>query len=414
MYELEDIKGLSLDIDVLNFTSEFIRRMREHPDVPSSLEPSTRQAIAIPTLLSGRRMRRGCIGAEDFVLAAVATSCVENQDIAYKVAMGILLGKQSEKRREEDGKAYALDKMGMEVDGRGRSEIPQFVEKGKKVSGSGVGGGDERFLEWVRKFRGDKEYRRRIIEMAERISLACNSRCESTSASLVKEDSGILYGEKVRYFQPGDDPSLIDFEESIENIISQCKRLSEIRYEDFIVRERRGQRMAVVLLEDISGSMSQAIKYSMTYVAILLYAFRKHEIALGFFESNPYAVKEFFDKKSVEETIESVLSARTRGGTKGGHILRWARDQLEGIDERYYEKMCIVCGDMGFHDIEEVAAEIKRMRDAGIKVVIILPPASTCYEFCVGMVENAKPIIVELDRDEMAKFPEIMSEVILG
>jgi hypothetical protein len=65
---------------------------------------------------------------------------------------------------------------------------------------------------------------------------------------------------------------------------------------------------------------------------------------------------------------------------------------------------------MGFFDIEKVVAEIRTMKRASIKVVIILPP-TFIYRSCVEAVEKAGPIIIELDDDKMAQFPEIVSEV---
>lgn len=426
MYEFKDLDYLIKDIrsreeiitaqcineeDILNFTLEFIKRMREYLAGSFTLQPSIRQGIAIPTLLLSKKMRNGYIKIEDLIISAVVTSCIENQAIAYKVAIDIVFGK-STIQKDRLNKSTNLT-VSREMRNIVNSSQHNLIETGKKKSsGLDIGGGDEYFLKWLSHPQYNKENIETIYRMGEQILLGYNSNSKSLSTLSINEDFGILSGERIKYFQLGEDYSSIDFEESIDNIISQGKDLSKVRYEDFIIRERKGYRFAVVILGDISGSMSNATKYCIMYIAILLYAFRRHKVALGFFESNLYVLKELFDKKSVEETIKEILLAKTKGGTKGKLIIEWARRQLENVNERYYEKICIICSDMGFHDIEEVTKEIKKMKNEGVKVILIIPPKSNDYKFSINMVKNVEPIIVKLEENEMAKFPNIMREVI--
>lgn len=413
MNEPSEIGDISLDKDAIEFAVEFMRRMREHPDIPISLEPTPRQAIALPTFLSARWMREGFLTAQDLVVAAVVTSYAENQRIACEVAMEILSGKHAKEQECEQEEGQQERELVIEEQwqlffedmGQGRPEAAE------DDSGSGSGPGEERFSDWVRKFQGDKEYRDRIRDFAEQISL--ENHCSQTGASYFKEDSGVFAGEKLGQLMPGDDYSLIDFEESIENILGSGRGLSEMRYEDFIVRERRGTRKAVVILEDISGSMRAGLDGSIMCAVMLLYALRKHEVALAFFEGNPYVIKEFFDRRPIEETIDDLFSAQTMFGTMGGNVLRWAREQLEVINGRYYEKTCIICSDMGFFDIKKVIREIELMKESEIKVVIILPP-TFIYESSVEAVKEAGPIIARLGDASMAMFPEILSEALSG
>ncbi|MDY6796365.1 MAG: VWA domain-containing protein [Actinomycetota bacterium] len=370
--------------DVLKFTSLFIPRMRGENEV--SFKPTCRQGISIPNLLTSRYLRKALLTPEDLVLAAVVTSQPEDQSTAYRVAMEILFGQETE---EDEGASI---------------ELPISEE-----SGTGIGDGQQLTKQWWDKLSKDKEYRHKLRTQAEKIILRANSRCDYTY--LTKEDSGPLEGERLSYFCRGDDPELVDFEESLESLLSQGKDPSGARYEDLIMHQRRGQRKAVVILQDISGSMAYILKYSLIYGAILLYALRKHELAFAFFESDDYIVKRFFDKMPLEEAVASMLAARSMLGTMGEYALKWARGQLTMVDGRYYERECIIISDFGFHDIEEVTREIEQLVKMDIRVIIILPPAFI-YRSALELVEKAGCSIVELKAVEVDEFAEVVTGVI--
>jgi hypothetical protein len=353
--------------------------MRKHPHVSPSLKPSPRQAIAIPDFLLSKRMRYRFVEARDFIQAAVATSCPENQAIARRVATEIFFGKEREK--EENQRGSFQPRKGLVYSTGTEAGIHEGQEKilqpRRGLPSGGIGSGNELFKEWIAKLRSDRGYKYRLMraaeEVADKIAVESSLKCESTF--FTKEDRGPLEGYKLRCFQPGDDPDLIDFDETIQNLSTQGKELARLSYDDFIVRERKGQRGAVVLLEDISGSMEPVIKDVVICSVILVYAYalRRYEIALAFFESDAYVVKELFDRKDIGILIEEMLGAQSMVGTRGAKVLRWGREQLENVDGRYYERVCFLLSDLGFQDIEKVASEIKRMMEMDIKVIVIHP-----------------------------------------
>jgi Mg-chelatase subunit ChlD len=93
--------------DPLSFTIEFIYRMRKLRKRLLNL-PSTRQAIAIPKLMTAMYYRKVNLIPDDYIKAAVITTPIEDQEIARKVAFEILFNdpdvnkkpKQQNKRRE--------------------------------------------------------------------------------------------------------------------------------------------------------------------------------------------------------------------------------------------------------------------------------------------------------------------------
>jgi len=73
----------------ITFTVEFIYKMRKLKEKLLNL-PSTRQAIAIPKLLTAMYYRKVILIPDDFIKAAVITTPIEDQDIAKQVAFDII------------------------------------------------------------------------------------------------------------------------------------------------------------------------------------------------------------------------------------------------------------------------------------------------------------------------------------
>ncbi|UCC18621.1 MAG: hypothetical protein JSV62_11000, partial [Promethearchaeota archaeon] len=70
------------------FAVEFIRRMRNHPDIIQM--PSPRQVLSIPNLIVSRYYRKGSITPNDFIEISTVTSFPDNQNLAKDIAFEIL------------------------------------------------------------------------------------------------------------------------------------------------------------------------------------------------------------------------------------------------------------------------------------------------------------------------------------
>ncbi|MHA1239553.1 MAG: VWA domain-containing protein [Promethearchaeota archaeon] len=92
-----------LDWNPITFTVEFIYRMRRTQKRLLNI-PSTRQAVAIPKLLTAMYYRKNNLLHEDFITAAVITTPIEDQNIAKEIAKEILFPK---KPKEKGGTAKA-------------------------------------------------------------------------------------------------------------------------------------------------------------------------------------------------------------------------------------------------------------------------------------------------------------------
>jgi len=72
------------------FVPEFIHRLRRNKGV--SEKPSPRQGISMVKLLLSAYIKTGKLSIQNLVDVAVYTSQIENQDIAERIALGLLLG----------------------------------------------------------------------------------------------------------------------------------------------------------------------------------------------------------------------------------------------------------------------------------------------------------------------------------
>ena len=86
----QDVWGLGGAWTPITFSAEFLFRMRKQKDRLLAGEPSTRQAIAIPKLLTARYHRKHTLIPEDYIQAAVITTPITDQEIARQIAFQIL------------------------------------------------------------------------------------------------------------------------------------------------------------------------------------------------------------------------------------------------------------------------------------------------------------------------------------
>ena len=70
------------------FSVEFVRRMRKHPDIVQI--PSSRQVLSIPQLILARYYRKGSTTPNDFIEIGCMTSYPDNQKLAKDIAFEIL------------------------------------------------------------------------------------------------------------------------------------------------------------------------------------------------------------------------------------------------------------------------------------------------------------------------------------
>ncbi len=95
----------------ISFAIEFIYQMRRNKGRLQNT-PSTRQAIAIPKLITAMYYRKFELIPDDFIKAAVITTPVEDQSIAREIAFKIIFGqekKSNKKKQQTTGTIKSVD-----------------------------------------------------------------------------------------------------------------------------------------------------------------------------------------------------------------------------------------------------------------------------------------------------------------
>jgi len=398
------------------FVPEFINRMRKSEGVVE--KPSPRQGIAMCDLLLPVYLRKGKLSMQDLVDAAVYTSKVENQSIAERIALEVLLN--VEESEEEVTESELEDFLGLisqksddlvsylssdqDKPGQGEaqpvhdSEVDLFKEFTSHPD-LGVGPGEDELVKRVlrrSKGRRDERSRRLLAEFLKVKLLRLGREFERSTEELRRQ---IL-----RPFERGDDPEDIDEERSLENIFDQGKRMEEVGYDDFFIRKKTRKRKAVVYILDISNTMFYqsggltSIHYSVMSLVPLLWSLRRERYGLVLYESNSHVQKDLYEVGDVDELIDNLLilvtsttgdvekilrgtmGSRIWGGTVPNQSLKWALEQLEAAEERS-EKICFYFSDFVLEDPGatsdermEIYAVLERLVDRGIHVVACVSP----------------------------------------
>jgi hypothetical protein len=363
-------------------------------------------------------MRQGHLTFNDLVNVAVITSSVENQRLAEKMAAEILVNMDQEEQLPDpslDGEDFmsllqkAVDdqievtpyakglenELGMAANESAPDQFSSFENK----PDIGVGPGEDELIKTGIKYIKDirkKEARKVLMELLKEKLLKLGREFER------KED--FHKSRNLVPYQPGEDTDLIDEERSLENILDLGREISDIRWDDFLMRQRQKQKRHIVFILDISNTMFydlegiNSISYSIMSMVPLLWGLRREKYGLCFYESNTHIVKDFYDEVNVNPILEDLVSmmfltttemekryssgrtSMTWGGTLPGKSLEWGYDQITEISERG-DRMVFIFSDFVLTQPGEETEEsrenyriLQRMTDMGVRVCACVSP----------------------------------------
>jgi hypothetical protein len=363
-------------------------------------------------------MRQGHLTFNDLVNVAVITSSVENQQIAEKMAAEILVNMDQEDQLPDpslDGEDFmsllqkAVDdqievtpyakglenELGMAANESAPDQFSSFENK----PDIGVGPGEDEIIKtgikYIKELR-KKEARKVLMELLKEKLLKLGREFER------KED--FHKSRNLVPYQPGEDTDLIDEERSLENILDLGREISDIRWDDFLMRQRQKQKRHIVFILDISNTMFydlegiNSISYSIMSMVPLLWGLRREKYGLCFYESNTHIVKDFYDEVNVNPILEDLVSmmfltttemekrysrgrtSMTWGGTLPGKSLEWGYDQITEISERG-DRVVFIFSDFVLTQPGEETEEsrenyriLQRMTDMGVRVCACVSP----------------------------------------
>ncbi len=398
------------------FIPEFISHMRRNSECED--KPSPRQGINMGKLLLPPYMRQGHLTFNDLVNVAVITSSVDNQKIAEKMAAEILVNMDPDEPLPDpglDGEDFlsllqkAVDdqievtpyakglenELGMAANESATDQFSSFENK----PDIGVGPGEDEIIKTGIKYIKDlrnKEAREVLMELLKEKLLKLGREFER------KDDFN--KSRNLVPYQPGEDTDLIDEERSLENILDLGREIHDIRWDDFLMRQRQKQKRHIVFILDISNTMFydlegiNSISYSIMSMVPLLWGLRREKYGLCFYESNTHIVKDFYDEVNVNPILEDLVSmmfltttemekryshgrtSMTWGGTLPGKSLEWGYDQITEISERG-DRMVFIFSDFVLTQPGEETEGgrenyriLQRMTDMGVRVCACVSP----------------------------------------
>ena len=397
------------------FIPEFIQRMRRSRECEE--KPSPRQGINMGKLLLPPYLRNGHLTFNDLINAAIITSHVENQQVAEKVAAEILTNLDPDEPLPDpslDGddflsllKQSAEEQVTVSPYGKGlENELGMAAQESEfqfenymNKPDIGVGPGEDEIIKTgIRYLKGIKkeEARKVLQELLKEKLLKLGREFER------KEDWN--KSRNLMPYQPGEDTDLIDEERSLDNILDLGRSIDDIRWDDFLMRQRQKQKRHIVFVLDISNTMFydleglNSITYSVMSMVPLIWGLRREKYALTLYESNSHIVKDFYEEVDMMPIAEDLISmmfcsttemekrychgftSMTWGGTVPGKSLQWAYDEITSINDRS-DRMVFIFSDFVLTQPGENTPQntenyeiLQKMMDQGVRVCACVSP----------------------------------------
>jgi hypothetical protein len=355
------------------FIPEFITRMRSRREVEE--KPSPRQGIAMCDLLVPVYLRKGELSIQNLVDVAVSTSKVENQDLAQRIALEVLLeveDSEESPRYDDDALLGLINQKSddlisydsMEDQHLGQGEVQpdpdsnvDLFQKYSLKPDIGVGEGEDELLKIAireNKDSRDEASRRRLAEFL-KVKLLKLAREFERNTEMQRKHI-------LRPYEYGDDPEDIDEERSMENIFDQGKRMEEVGYNDFFIRKKDKKRKAIIFILDISNTMFYQLEGLIDEIIDRLLILVTSSTG------------------DLERLFRGTSGSQTWGGTVPNQSLKWAKEQLQDLAERT-EKICFFFSDFVLDEPGNLPPEkmenyafIDSMIQKGIKVVACISP----------------------------------------
>jgi Mg-chelatase subunit ChlD len=230
-------------------------------------------------------------------------------------------------------------------------------------------------------------------------------------ARLGSSETGVVPATTVRPYLLGDDDELVDVDETIENLLSKGKTVDMIDYDDFLVAETVHGRRAVCIALDVSGSMSgEKLAYLAICATMLVYAMRRDELALCFFESNTHVVKDLGEEADIEEIADDLLTLQPMGGTMVSRALQWASHNFKQTAAQ--DKLCVIFSDGEIFDLEESLPYLRALRALSVRQVLVVPAFEYSTSGARELAKQGKAHLITIK--SWRDFPGVMGQIVRG
>ncbi len=455
------------------FAAELSNRLRSNPEISENDLPSVRKSDTIASLLFSRVSRKiqtrsiyTQLEYEDYLQIALHVFPPKPEtlrQIVEKTVYEIFYEKLQDlppsfEMPSENG--FPLFEVGQEEKGRetifdkssrlnviplknGTSHAREEEKKEESMLGAGSG------LDLIKLWSRDKEMDLEKERLKTQIKKAIPSIVKKYQREMKTDEKsmGTEEGQALQKYEYGEDPELIDMDESIENILDQCKEVEDIEYDDFLMIERVPKDKCIVFLLDISYSMDASLpsgasntagyefltfreRFSLdplliasTWTAMLVCALNaRDQFGLAFFTDDTYEVKRMEDEIDSETLMDILLETKPIYGTMVRSALKWTMEQFNKSNLR--EKILVMLTDCVWKEFDQITNQLNKIKSRNIKVQIIAPRITATQRHLRGGGLEANGKILQsrlIDEgfeiiyvDQMDEAPQIIPEILGG
>jgi hypothetical protein len=468
-----DSRSYPVPYPIHEFAAELSTRLRNNPEFSENDLPSVRKSDTIASLLFSRVSRKiharsvyTQLEYTDYLqisLHAFPPKPATLRQIVEKTVYEIFYQKLPELppsfemptkngfplfdlEQEEKGSEAMVDaNLGLDIMPMKNGMSHTRGEEKEEETRLGAGSGLDLIKEWSR----DKEKDVEKEKLKEQIKKAIPTIVKKYEREIKTSEKtmGIEEGQVLQKYEYGEDPELIDMDESVENILDQCKEIEEIRYDDFLMIERIPKDKCIVFLLDISYSMDASLPsgssnptgyellnfrerfrldpllIASTWTAMLVCALNpRDQFSLAFFTDDTYEVKRMEDEIDPESLVDVLLETRPIYGTMVRSALKWTVEQFNKSNLR--EKILVMLTDCVWKEFNQITSQLNKIKSKNIKVKIIAPRITSEQRHLRGggLEANGKALQSRLINegfeityvDQMDEAPQIIPEILGG
>ena len=407
--------------EVSDFTSKYAKALRRTKKIPLAYKGRLRKLQALDSLLRVRKLNEGMVSSNDYrdlLLATVADPSLpievrqRMKDIAVQIlspddeycdfrdremeqlVSKILSGKMDQFKLAELYMKGTLDRVMQYLenmlerasDGHGGYDQSMLDLMNRRRSGPNSIFGPDKLIQLDFLYKNFSEYfgkpdahdvvRKKIVNTLTSYGRSLEKRKNGRSGT---QESYIK-----RPFSPGDDIDLIDFEDTMENIVNGGHGAAEAVPDDIIVRDEVGETVTAILLQDVSYSMFDYLGSVIPCFILTYSALKNSRRGVCIFAGNGYPVKHVLEDKEDEKVIAAYysminasLSHSLSRGTMGVAAFSWAERELERAGGG--RKIVFMFSDCGFDEYGSPLETVRRMNERGAEVVVVHPDIERGY-----------------------------------
>jgi hypothetical protein len=408
------------EIEISDFMKKFSRALRRSKRIPANYKSRIRRLQAMDSLLRVRKVNEGMVTSNDYrelLLATVADPWIPKEvrqrmkDLAVQVlSPDDEICDFRDKEMEQLLNRLLSGNVGydalLEMYKNGTMDrVMDYIEKLLDRADDGEGGYDEKLLELLGRRRGrpssgpmrhwgpDKLIQLDFVyrNFAKRYGRDDSShdvmrkrilnRLSSLGRSLEKrksQRSGPEESSVKRLYSPGDEIESVDFEDTLDAIVSSSHDPLNISPDDIVVREETGELVTAILLQDVSMSMFPYYSSVIPCFVLTYSAMKLAKRGVCIFAGNAYPIKSVVDDLEEEKAISAYynmihasLNRDLSMGTMGLATFRWAEEELERAGAG--RKMVFLFSDCGFNEYGAPLEIVRRLNERGAEVVVVHP-----------------------------------------